>query len=65
MSQLTRKNMNRVYDELDKTRFSSAAFDIEFPESGITFLAGLFKTLFAINLGTTFWTMRQLVCRSI
>ena len=26
--------MNRVYDALDKTRFSSAAFDIHFPESG-------------------------------
>jgi hypothetical protein len=34
VSQLTRKNMSRVYEALDRTRFSSAAFDIEFPDKG-------------------------------
>ena len=34
MSQLTRKNMSRVYEALDRTRFSSAAFDIQFPGTG-------------------------------
>ena len=34
MTKLTRKNMRQVHDALDKTRFSSAAFDIQFPKDG-------------------------------
>ena len=35
MTKLTRKNMRQVHDALDKTRFSSAAFDVQFPKDGI------------------------------